>query len=256
MTSAELENLVRPGQLKREPPVVMLPFGERRLAAKGKGAVTGGDVVIYEEMARPSTMLGMTLLIHVKQPVLFRQHSVSATESSFARRSDLNPRTSPGGRVGVTKHSPESPLPVELVLEGPGFALAVQWKAVGDAANVGSAVRQLKEAERAWRRRGRKAGAAVPIVAVPFMGETGRRLCAEAGVSWVDLSGNAWIDAPGRQIRFIGHKNRFRSAGPPDDRDHLRPATLRADVAGRPRPGVLPVPGDGRDDRRRARQAG
>jgi hypothetical protein len=53
----------------------------------------------------------------------------------------------------------------------------------------------------------------VPIVAVPFMGETGRRLCAEAGVSWVDLSGNAWIDAPGQQIRFVGHRNRFTSAG-------------------------------------------
>jgi hypothetical protein len=57
----------------------------------------------------------------------------------------------------------------------------------------------------------------VPIVAVPFMGETGRRLCAEAGVSWVDLSGNAWIDAPGRQIRFVGQKNRFTSAGRPAD---------------------------------------
>jgi len=119
--------------------------------------------------------------------------------------------------MGVTKHPPEGPLPVELVLEGPGFALAVQWKAVGDAANVGSAVRQLREAERALRSRGRRAAAAVPIVAVPFMGETGRRLCAEAGVSWVDLSGNAWIDAPGRQIRFIGHKNRFSSAGRPPD---------------------------------------
>ena len=55
----------------------------------------------------------------------------------------------------------------------------------------------------------------MPIVAVPFMGETGRRLCAEAGVSWVDLSGNAWIDAPEKQIRFVGHKNRFASAGRP-----------------------------------------
>lgn len=57
----------------------------------------------------------------------------------------------------------------------------------------------------------------MPIVAVPFMGETGRRLCAEAGVSWVDLSGNAWIDAPGKQIRFVGHKNRLSSAGRPAD---------------------------------------
>ncbi len=53
------------------------------------------------------------------------------------------------------------------------------------------------------------------MVAVPFMGDTGRRLCAEAGVSWIDLSGNAWIDAPGRQIRILGNRNRFASVGRP-----------------------------------------
>jgi hypothetical protein len=55
----------------------------------------------------------------------------------------------------------------------------------------------------------------VPMVAVPYMGETGRRLCAEAGVSWIDLSGNAWIDAPGRQIHILGNRNRFASSGRP-----------------------------------------
>ncbi len=55
----------------------------------------------------------------------------------------------------------------------------------------------------------------VPVVAVPYMGETGRRLCAEAGVSWIDLSGNAWIDAPAKQIRILGNRNRFAPAGRP-----------------------------------------
>jgi hypothetical protein len=57
----------------------------------------------------------------------------------------------------------------------------------------------------------------VPILAVPFMGETGRRLCAEAGLSWIDLSGNGWIEAPGRRIRILGHSNRFASRGRPAD---------------------------------------
>jgi hypothetical protein len=101
-------------------------------------------------------------------------------------------------------------------MEGAGVAFPVEWKAVGDAANVGSALQQLRAFEGNWRKR-RRARAVVPIVAVPYMGETGRRLCAEAGVSWVDLSGNAWIDAPGKQIRFVGHRNRFSSAGRPAD---------------------------------------
>jgi predicted transcriptional regulator len=55
----------------------------------------------------------------------------------------------------------------------------------------------------------------VPIIAVPYMGETGRRLSQEAGVSWIDLSGNAWIDAPGRHVRIEGRPNRFAARGRP-----------------------------------------
>lgn len=101
---------------------------------------------------------------------------------------------------------------VDLLVQGPDVAFAVEWKSVGDAANVGAALRQLN---RAMQRRSAKK--LVPMVAVPYMGETGRRLCAEAGVSWIDLSGNVWIDAPGRQIRILGNRNRFASAGRPAD---------------------------------------
>jgi hypothetical protein len=34
-------------------------------------------------------------------------------------------------------------------------------------------------------------------------------------VSWIDLSGNAWIDAPGRHVRILGRPNRFASRGRP-----------------------------------------
>lgn len=121
-----------------------------------------------------------------------------------------------GGHVRPFTHAPVGGLRADLVLDAPRAAYLVEWKAVGDAANVGSALRQLKAVEGS-RRQQRRARTVVPIVAVPYMGETGRRLCAEAGVSWVDLSGNAWIDAPGKQIRFVGHKNRFASAGRPAD---------------------------------------
>jgi hypothetical protein len=121
-----------------------------------------------------------------------------------------------GARLETSKHVGLHRLRADLLVEAPRVAFVVEWKAVGDAANVGSAVRQLKAFEGRWGK-GRRTRALVPIVAVPFMGETGRRLCAEAGVSWVDLSGNAWIDAPGKQIRFVGHKNRFASAGRPAD---------------------------------------
>jgi len=57
----------------------------------------------------------------------------------------------------------------------------------------------------------------VPVVAVPFMGETGRRLCEERKVSWLDLSGNADITTPGLRIHVEGKPNKFKSAGRPKD---------------------------------------
>ena len=47
------------------------------------------------------------------------------------------------------------------------------------------------------------------------MVERGRRLCADAGVSWLDLSCNAHIVAPGLRILIEGKKNRFVRRGRP-----------------------------------------
>jgi len=63
---------------------------------------------------------------------------------------------------------------------------------------------------------GRKVGAkGVPLLVVPFMGEVGARRCAEAGVSWLDLSGNAQIVAPGLRIHVEGKQNKFKRRGRP-----------------------------------------
>ncbi len=53
----------------------------------------------------------------------------------------------------------------------------------------------------------------IPLLAVPYMGDAGRDYCEESGVSWLDLSGNAGIFAPGLHIRERGHANRFLRPG-------------------------------------------
>jgi hypothetical protein len=53
------------------------------------------------------------------------------------------------------------------------------------------------------------------MVAVPYMGEVGRRVCEEANVAWLDLSGNARIFAPGIRVRVEGQPNRFKRPGRP-----------------------------------------
>jgi len=55
----------------------------------------------------------------------------------------------------------------------------------------------------------------IPLVVVPYMGETGRRFLEQSKISWVDLSGNACIDAPGIYIHVTGKPNQFKEAGRP-----------------------------------------
>ena len=72
---------------------------------------------------------------------------------------------------------------------------------------------------------GRLGKKAVPMITTPFMGEAGSNLCAESGVSCMDLSGNADIRAPGLRIQIKGHPNQFKRRG--------RPASLFAPKSSR-----------------------
>jgi hypothetical protein len=56
---------------------------------------------------------------------------------------------------------------------------------------------------------------AVPLIVVPFMTDARRQACGD--VSWLDLSGNAHIVAPGLRIIVEGHPDRFRKVGRPAD---------------------------------------
>ncbi len=80
----------------------------------------------------------------------------------------------------------------------------VAWKSVGDALRVLQAVRELRQPGRSVR--------AIPLVAVPYMGDVGRRICADAGLSWMDLSGNASISGAGLLVRVLDQPNRFKES--------------------------------------------
>lgn len=53
----------------------------------------------------------------------------------------------------------------------------------------------------------------LPLVVVPYMGEQGAEACRKAGISWLDLSGNAWINGTGLRIRVEGKPNHYRKRG-------------------------------------------
>lgn len=56
---------------------------------------------------------------------------------------------------------------------------------------------------------------AIPLLVVPFMGEAGHRICREANVAYLDLSGNVDITAPPLVLRVHGRPNRFAARGRP-----------------------------------------
>lgn len=55
----------------------------------------------------------------------------------------------------------------------------------------------------------------IPLIVVPYMGDTGWKLCENADISWMDLSGNAWIESGMIHISVLGRENRFKSRGRP-----------------------------------------
>jgi hypothetical protein len=97
----------------------------------------------------------------------------------------------------------------DLLVSAGGFKFAVEWKAGGSAAAVAIAVRSVRRFVEKSRQK------LIPLVATPFIGEVGRRLCQEAKVGWLDLSGNAHLVAPGLRVDIEGKPNRFKRPGRP-----------------------------------------
>lgn len=128
--------------------------------------------------------------------------AVQQVAERLAELLDLPPST-----AGV-RHQPAQ-VSVDAEVDLGGWTFVFEWKGTGAAAPVAMAAEQVREFA---AQRGPKV---VPLVAVPFMGQVGREQCEEAGVGWLDLSGNARISAPGIRVLVEGKPNRFKRRGRP-----------------------------------------
>ena len=91
----------------------------------------------------------------------------------------------------------------------PGHRFLVQYKSSASAGPLATAVDRLKRSAAADQEQ------SLPLMVVPYMGHVGRGLCEKSGISWLDLSGNAQIVAPGLRIRIEGRPNKYRDRGRP-----------------------------------------
>lgn len=133
------------------------------------------------------------------------------TRSEHSRLSARVPETL-AGLLGVSLAKldvrSDDPSGADLVVTaGSTFVIEVN-KSTGTAP-IAAAARKAQELAGRARRR------SIPLVAVPFMGEVGRKMCAATGVGWLDLSGNAHVIAPGIRVIVEGKPNRFKTAGRP-----------------------------------------
>ena len=98
----------------------------------------------------------------------------------------------------------------DAVLSWQGHNFGLEWKRSGSLAPVAAAIHDLQSVRHAVKEE------SIPILAVPYMGETARERCADAGQSWLDLSGNGRIVAPGIFYQNLGNPNLFRRPGRPE----------------------------------------
>ena len=110
------------------------------------------------------------------------------------------------GSAGVElAHGGDSNWDAVLTVMGQRFALS--WKRSGSLAHVSAAFSEMRVAQHSLPQE------VIPLLAVPYMGEAGQELCAREGLSWLDLSGNGKIVAPGIFYQSLGNPNRFRRPG-------------------------------------------
>lgn len=98
---------------------------------------------------------------------------------------------------------------IDLILQTSGHLFLVELRNSGTVSSVNSAIDKLDEIIAKINQK------AVPVVAVPFMGDVGRQLCSKRNVSWLDLSGNANIVTSGLRVQIEGKPNQFKRKGRP-----------------------------------------
>jgi len=91
------------------------------------------------------------------------------------------------------------------------YTFLAEYKGTSARAHLHLAVARFEERSRSSKQN------VIPLLVVPYMGESGRRFCKEHELAWIDLSGNAHIKAPGILIDIEGKPNRFKRIGRPSN---------------------------------------
>ena len=115
---------------------------------------------------------------------------------------DNSPKATQFQEVGATRR-------YDFAIRVGAYRFIAEYKSNASAGSVATAIDVLKCYAAA------AADAALPLIIVPWMGQVGRQLCDQSGMSWLDLCGNAKIVAPGLRIWIEGRPNKYSERGRP-----------------------------------------
>ena len=96
----------------------------------------------------------------------------------------------------------------DMVIDLAGFSFVVEWRGSNSLPSIASGIDRLRELS---------LDGDIPLLALPYMTPTGAERCKNAEVSWIDLSGNAHIVAPGLRIHVEGKPNQYTRRGRPSN---------------------------------------
>lgn len=97
---------------------------------------------------------------------------------------------------------------IDAIVSGPDRAFLLEFKANSDLAAIDSAIQRLCELRHLGPH-------VVPLLAVRYMTEGGRKRCEQAAMNWIDLAGNARIKESGLYVYVEGRPNLLKQTGRP-----------------------------------------
>ena len=105
--------------------------------------------------------------------------------------------------------SQEKDTGLDFEVKAAGYHFQVECKSSSSRAPLLMALSQIKEFKNSFDK------GSIPLIVVPYMGKSGMDFCKEHGLSWIDLSGNAYIKAPRLLVHIEGLPNKFKKVGRP-----------------------------------------
>lgn len=116
----------------------------------------------------------------------------------------------PTESIGVVREQKRGSFHPDLLITVQEKTFAAEVKMRSDSSAIRQAIRVLHE----FCEQNEKF---IPLLIVPYMGETGDKICKNEKIPWIDLSGNVHIALPALHVHVEGKPNRHAKTGRPEN---------------------------------------